>query len=372
MSRNLDPTLASALDNGTIQPAFLAMLTLKSGVEYVWSGVGDMVFNGQTYKGVGDLGSIGPITEGISVQADGTTVTLSGIGLSQIDLPVVIPPTIPGYTPPLGSFLAIAAPTPIVSSAGTGMATVSPGTSIGDPPAAGLRVKGTVPAPPVTAADRGSAIATWTGAGALLPYGAIVESMQVVAAISSGITACDQSAFVDGISSIPSNPNGTYYGSLSFDPSNPQAALAGFSAEIGIAYSLDGEVFDDTMSGTMLIAVYYTMPSGYIPPTTTSLVYEALNDIRVGGPAKIWFGLMANGAFLGAPYLVFSGTVDKPTVNIGPKTSSIILALENRLVNLQRPTMRRYTAADQHLAYPTDSAFNWVEELNDSAWRWGS
>ncbi|MGA8109355.1 MAG: hypothetical protein WB974_07955, partial [Acidobacteriaceae bacterium] len=71
------------------------------------------------------------------------------------------------------------------------------------------------------------------------------------------------------------------------------------------------------------------------------------------------------------PYLIFSGTVDKPTVEISGKTMSITLALENKLVNLQRACQRRYTAADQHLAYPDDIGFNWVEILNDIALRWG-
>ena len=49
---------------------------------------------------------------------------------------------------------------------------------------------------------------------------------------------------------------------------------------------------------------------------------------------------------------------------------TIALKLENRLVNLQRANMRRYTAADQNLYYPGDTAFNWVEILNDQALKW--
>jgi len=81
---------------------------------------------------------------------------------------------------------------------------------------------------------------------------------------------------------------------------------------------------------------------------------------------------MAAGAIIGAPYLIFSGAVDKPSVEISDQTMSITLALENKLVNLQRPSQRRYTAADQHIAYPDDMGFNWVEILNDIALRWGS
>src|SRR6266702_7011486 len=106
MDRNLDPMMAAALSRGLIQPVVLAMLRFKSGVEYVWSGVGDLVFGGKTYSGVGLMGSVGAINEASAVKADGTTVTLSGIGLSQVALPPS--PTVPDppFAPPAGQSVA--------------------------------------------------------------------------------------------------------------------------------------------------------------------------------------------------------------------------------------------------------------------------
>ena len=65
------------------------------------------------------------------------------------------------------------------------------------------------------------------------------------------------------------------------------------------------------------------------------------------------------------------GTVDRPAIPVGPDKLTITLALENRMLNLQRPTMRRYTAGDQNYYFPDDSGFNWVEVLNDIALLWG-
>lgn len=79
MSRNLDPALAAAVQSGLIQPAILVQLTFRSQTQYVWSGIGPLIWNGLTFKGVGSLGSVGAITEGTEVNADGTSVTLSGI-----------------------------------------------------------------------------------------------------------------------------------------------------------------------------------------------------------------------------------------------------------------------------------------------------
>ena len=77
--RNLDPSMQAALSAGVIVPAIMCSLTFVTGTQYIWSGVGTLVYGGNTYLGVGTLGSVGAIKESNSVVANGTTVTLSGI-----------------------------------------------------------------------------------------------------------------------------------------------------------------------------------------------------------------------------------------------------------------------------------------------------
>ena len=114
-------------------------------------------------------------------------------------------------------------------------------------------------------------------------------------------------------------------------------------------------------------AIYYTTATN-----AYSLVNDAVNDFQAGAPAQVYFGLMNNGALIGSPYLIFSGQMDQPIIDTSTETASITISLENKLSNLLRPTARRYTAADQHLQYPDDIGFNWVEFLNDIALRWGA
>jgi len=183
--RNISSPMLSGILASPIRPAFLVMLTFYSGIEYVWTGVGNLVYAGNTYLGVGSLGKIGAVTEGTQVNADGTTVSLSGIDL-----------TLLGY---------------------------------------------------------------------------------------------------------------------------------------------------------------------------------CLTEIQVGAPASICFALVdVNLNIIGVPYPLFVGCVDQPVLQIGMETLEIALKLESRLSNLQRASMRRYTAADQSLYYPTDSGFSWVEQLNDQALRWSA
>jgi hypothetical protein len=183
MPRSLDSSMLGGLLSNAISPCFLVDLTFTSGAAHVWSGVGNLTYSGNTYTGVGSLGSIGDVIEGSTVRAEGTTVTLSGI--------------------------------------------------------------------------------------------------------------------------------------------------------------------DNT------------------------LLTECLSDIQIGAAATIWFGLLSGGAILGTPYPLYVGTVDKPSITVGPDSLSITLNLETRLAQLQRPTSRRYTSADQRYYYPDDIAFQWVEVLNDMALVWG-
>lgn len=104
-----------------------------------------------------------------------------------------------------------------------------------------------------------------------------------------------------------------------------------------------------------------------------ALLSACLEDIRLGAPSTVYFALFdQNLNILGTPYPIFVGTVDQPVLQIGPDALTIQLKLENRLTNLQRANMRRYTSADQNLYYPGDSAFNWVEILNDQALLWNT
>jgi hypothetical protein len=181
--RVLDTDFAAALEAGVLVPAILADLTFRSATEYVWSGYGPLTWNAQTYQGVGRLGAMGSVTEGISVSADGTSVTLSGI-----------------------------------------------------------------------------------------------------------------------------------------DP---------------------------------------------------TLYAESMTDVQIGAPAILRVALFSGGAMVGTPTIIYSGTVDKPTVSTGPDKIAITLNLESRMSNLKRASNRRYTQADQNVQYPTDSGFVAVESLNNCAINWG-
>src|ERR1700686_3259759 len=99
MPRGLTPNQLAAVQSAYLRPAFFVQMTFTSGPVYVWSGLGSVVWNGQTWLGVGSLGTISNIEEGATIEARGITLTLSGIdptlladvlGEFQVGLPAIV------------------------------------------------------------------------------------------------------------------------------------------------------------------------------------------------------------------------------------------------------------------------------------------
>ena len=79
MSRTLHASTSLNLQADNVLFAWIVAITFASGTLRMWSGVGDLVWGGDTYEGVGDLGNVSPITETEDMRAAGVELTLSGI-----------------------------------------------------------------------------------------------------------------------------------------------------------------------------------------------------------------------------------------------------------------------------------------------------
>ena len=80
-------------------------------------------------------------------------------------------------------------------------------------------------------------------------------------------------------------------------------------------------------------------------------------DLSVGDPNEI--------------VLVFSGYMDQMNIDEGPETSTIGVAVESKLIDLERPRVFRYTDASQKSRFPDDKGFEYVEDLQDKRFNWG-
>jgi hypothetical protein len=78
MARNLTGAMATAAAAGTVRPAVFYEGEYTTGTLRLWSGVGSIEWNGQTWTGAGQMLGIAPIEELSDVRAAAFHVSLSG------------------------------------------------------------------------------------------------------------------------------------------------------------------------------------------------------------------------------------------------------------------------------------------------------
>lgn len=91
MTNRLDETSASETEKEVVRPILLAYLDFLSGTTRLWSGIGDIVWDSATWKGIGTLGKISTIEETLELRATGMTMQLSGVKAENISLVVAEP-----------------------------------------------------------------------------------------------------------------------------------------------------------------------------------------------------------------------------------------------------------------------------------------
>ena len=85
MSRDIHSSMLTALASGEFSPFYAVDLNFHNPTTnadaplYLWTGVGDLSANGNTYSGVGDLLGIGNLEEAAELKASGLSLTLSGV-----------------------------------------------------------------------------------------------------------------------------------------------------------------------------------------------------------------------------------------------------------------------------------------------------
>lgn len=84
MSRSLNASLVTEITAARLAPAQFVFLDFQTGPVRVWDGVGSIVWGGNTYVGLGYLGSITPIEETADVRANGVVFQVSGVPSSLI------------------------------------------------------------------------------------------------------------------------------------------------------------------------------------------------------------------------------------------------------------------------------------------------
>ncbi|MAU40967.1 MAG: hypothetical protein CMF31_05025 [Kordiimonas sp.] len=79
MTREITPAFLAGMAENEVCPVYFCKMEFDSGARNVWSGVGTVSWNGDTWAGIGELGGIGAIEENSDNREDKVTLSLSGV-----------------------------------------------------------------------------------------------------------------------------------------------------------------------------------------------------------------------------------------------------------------------------------------------------
>ncbi|TXH19018.1 MAG: hypothetical protein E6R03_01225 [Hyphomicrobiaceae bacterium] len=79
MSREITEAVAAQATADSLVPFLLGAAEFDSGTVRMWSGIGNLIWDGETWLGGGSLLGISEISETREIEARGTSITLSGI-----------------------------------------------------------------------------------------------------------------------------------------------------------------------------------------------------------------------------------------------------------------------------------------------------
>lgn len=114
-----------------------------------------------------------------------------------------------------------------------------------------------------------------------------------------------------------------------------------------------------------------TLTLSGIPSTRIS---QALTELEQGRLVRVFMGFFAPSTrvAINSEFEIFTGVTDIPTINEGGDTAIISITAENKLYDLERTRIRRYTQEDQARDDITDLGFEFVPKLQDLEILFGS
>lgn len=104
----------------------------------------------------------------------------------------------------------------------------------------------------------------------------------------------------------------------------------------------------------------------------SALLSAALTENYQGRPVTVWMGFLnSSDAIITDPFIIFRGRMDVIQIDENGQSATIGLRAENRLIDLKRVKVRRYTPEDQKAEYSGDLGCDYVASLQETELAWG-
>jgi hypothetical protein len=102
----------------------------------------------------------------------------------------------------------------------------------------------------------------------------------------------------------------------------------------------------------------------------SEVISLALQSAYQGRVCNLYFGVVSGTTYSGLTQ-IFSGYMDEMNIDEGAEFGTIELKVENKLIDLERARVRRFSSGYQKTKYPGDKGLDFVEDLQDKEIVWG-
>ena len=140
--------------------------------------------------------------------------------------------------------------------------------------------------------------------------------------------------------------------------------------------TIDGSVFTGTGNLLNISSIEETSEMAVRGATLTmsgipsDLLSLALQEPYQGRVCTIYFGVVSGTTYSSLTQL-FTGYMDEMNIDEGPEFATIEMKIENKLIDLERTRVRRFSSGYQKSVYPNDKGLDFVEALQDKEILWG-
>lgn len=105
---------------------------------------------------------------------------------------------------------------------------------------------------------------------------------------------------------------------------------------------------------------------------STDFFDEALNAANYGDKVTLFLGYRDDtGVLIDEPWVMYRGRVETSKVVRGSEVNIVLITVQHELAALNKRTNTKYTNEEQQRRYPSDNAFNRVEQMSTIQLTWG-
>tara|TARA_B100000989_G_C19465594_1_gene438126 strand:+ start:82 stop:648 length:567 start_codon:yes stop_codon:yes gene_type:complete len=106
-------------------------------------------------------------------------------------------------------------------------------------------------------------------------------------------------------------------------------------------------------------------------PSSNISIALTTNFKNVDATLELGFLNTTSYTLIDTPFTIFKGKIDTQDIQIDQDSATVVIEIENRLIDWERPRIKRYTNQDQQQEFANDKGLEFIQQLQEKELFWG-